>query len=264
MLTKMVSKGDKKMLLTQELQEKLKSLCDGKSKIVIEGFNGYGDMFTTKGRISKGDDATPVVYENVVFIDFGHREGRPYSEFVAGFVTECMEGKVYGDDLIVARISLESGEVLFENADAGNYMAQAQKNMEKHEAEARAEGRWIEERDPVSEKLMELVGRPFRIGNHQGVVVNPPRTATNSGAAIVDYRTVGRTCVFVDEKACLEVLDLDTDQFEFVVSNGLVRPDGQPVSDIDEAFQTKMMTERLIYQRAQSIESASKKQPGAN
>ena len=252
------------MLLTQELQERLKSLCDGKSKIVIDGFNGYGDIFTTKGRISKGDDETPVVYENVVFVDFGHREGRPYSEFVAGFVTDPMEGKVYGDDLIIARISLENGEVLFENADFENYMAQAQKNMEKYEAKARAEGRWIEERDPVSEKLMGLVGRPFRIGEHQGVVVIPPRTATNRGDACVDYRTVGRTCAFINENACLEILNMDTDQFEFVVSNGLVRPEGQPVADIDEAFQTKMNTEKLIYQRAQSIATAaSKKQPGS-
>ena len=251
------------MLLTQELQEKLKSLCDGKSKIVIEGFNGYGDVFSTKGRISKGDASTPVVYENVVFMDFGHREGRPYSEFVAGFVTDPMEGKVYGDDLIVARIMLETGEVLFENADAADYMAQAQNNLAKYEAEARAEGRWIEERDPVSESLMGLVGRPFRIGDRQGVLSVPPRRATNSGHAIAEYKTVGNTCVFVDENSCLEILDMDTDQFQFVVSNGLVRPEGQPIADIEEAFQAKMITEKLIYQRAQSVEVASKKQPGS-
>lgn len=246
------------MLLTQELQEKLKSLCDGKTRIVIDGFNGYGDTFTTKGKISKGDDATPVVYENVVFIDFGHREGRPYSEFVAGFITECRDDALYGDDLVVARISLENGEVLFENADLEKYMAKAQRNMTKCEERAKAEGRWIDERDPVSERLMAMVGKPFRIGDNAGVVVVPPRVATNSGAAIVEYRTIGHTCVFVDENSCLESLNLDTEEFEFEVANGLARPAGHLVEDIEEAFQSKMTTKKLIYKRAQGIESAKK------
>lgn len=245
------------MLLTQEIQEKLKALCDGKTKIVIEGINGLGDPFVTKGMISKGDNGEPVVYEHVFFVDFGHREGRPYSEFVSSFLVDCKD-KIYDDDFIVARIILENGEVLFENEDIEKYIAETQENMREYEEKARAAGRWIDERDPVSEKLMTMVGKPFRIGNDQGVLVVPPRTATNLGNAIARYRTVGNTSVFVDEYSCLESLNVDTGEFEFEVSNGLNLPNGKkvPFEEAEEAFQTKIKTKKLIRERAERIAAA--------
>lgn len=245
------------MLLTQEIQEKLKLLCDGKTKIVIEGINGLGDPFVTKGMISRGDNGQPVVYENVIFVDFGHREGRPYSEFVASFLTNCKE-KIYEDDFIIARITLENGEVLFENEDIEKYVAEAQDNMTKYEEKAKAEGRWIDEYDPVSAKLMTMVGKPFRIGDSQGVLTVPPRKASNFGSAIVGYKTVGMTCVFVDADSCLESLNVDSGEFEFEVTNGVNLPDGKKVAfeDADKALETKMKTEKLIWARAEKIAAA--------
>lgn len=247
------------MLMSKELVAKLKEFGEDKTKIVIEGFNGLGDTFTTKGKIAKGDESNPVVYENVVFLDFGHREGRPYSELVASFLTECEE-YIADNDLIVARISLENGEVLFENKDIEKYMATAKTNMAKYEKKCKEEGRWIDEHDAVSEKLMTMVGRPFRLNGKNGVLTVPPRKAANSGDAIVNYKTVGNTNTFIDSDSCLESVNLDTEEFEFEVSNGLTRPEGQriPQSEIDKAFETKMRTEKLIWLRKEKIEAVKK------
>ena len=245
------------MLMSKELVAKLKAFGEDKTKIVIEGFNGLGDTFITKGKIAKGDESNPVVYENVVFLDFGHREGRPYSELVASFLTECEEYIAY-NDLIVARISLENGEVLFENKDVEKYMTTAKSNMAKYEKKSKEEGRWIDEHDAVSEKLMTMVGRPFRLNGKNGVLTVPPRQAANSGEASILFKTVGNTNTFIDSDSCLESVNLDTEEFEFEVSNGLTRPDGQKVSqdEIDKAFETKMKTEKLIWVRREKIEAA--------
>ena len=92
------------MLMSKELVAKLKEFGEDKTKIVIEGFNGVGDTFTTKGKIAKGDESNPVVYENVVFLDFGYREGRPYSELVASFLTEWND-MVKGSPISVCIVS---------------------------------------------------------------------------------------------------------------------------------------------------------------
>ena len=247
------------MLLTQEIIERLKSLCEGGEKIVIEGFNGLGDTFTTKGKVSRGDSTDPVVYENVVFLDFGHREGRPYSELVAAFLTECEE-YIADSDLIVARISLENGEVLFENKDIEKYMAKAQNNMAKYVKEGKEDGRWIDEHDPVSEKLMTMVGKPFRLNGQNGVLTVPPRLVSNSGEASIQLKRIGNTNAFIDAESCLESVNLDTEKFEFEVSNGLTRPEGQKLSqsEIDKAFESKMRTEKLIWIRKKKIEEAKR------
>ena len=157
------------MLLTQEVQERLKSLCDGETKIVIEGFNALGDLFTTKGKISKGKNETPSVHDNVVFLDFGKPTKRPYSKWVAPFETEFNATNTMTKSFIIKRISLESGEVLFENADADEYLKQAQENMKAYEQEAREEGRWIEEHDAVSSELMSMLAQPIRINGEDYV-----------------------------------------------------------------------------------------------
>lgn len=208
------------MLLTQEIQDKLKSLCDGKTKIVIEGFNALGDLFTTKGKISKGDNETPVVHDKVVFLDFGKPTKRPYSDWVAPFETEFDATDAMTKSFIIKRISLESGEVLFENGDADKYLQQAQENMKAYEQNARAEGRWIEERDDVSSELMSLLAQPIRLDGEDCVLAELPRKSTNYGQSIIQVRrTTLAGSLFVDEKSTLETLNPETGELDYVVSN---------------------------------------------
>lgn len=239
------------MLFTQEIQEKLKAICDGKSKIVIEGFNVLGDPFTTKGKVSKGDDGAPVVYEDIVYVDFGHREGKPYSSFVAPFKPEVDMTDTFSKSLIIKKVTLENGEVLFENADADKYLQAANANMEKYKTEAEAEGRWIEEHDAVSSELMSLLGKPVVLDGEEGVLAELPRKANNLGGAMI---TIRRTSLagglHVEPSSTLETINLETGEREYVVSN--------KEYDLKEVF-------ALYDSRREKIESSSAKtqsQPG--
>jgi len=213
------------MLLTQEIQERLKALCDGESKITIEGFNAFGDSFTTKGKVSKGDEGKPVVYEDVVYVDFGHREGRPYSSFVAPFKSEVDMSDTFGKSLVIKKITLENGEVLFENADADKYLQVAKANMEKYKKQAEAEGRWIEEHDGVSSELMSLLGKPIVLDGQEGVLAELPRKANNFGGAMITVRSTSLAGgLHVNPGSTLETVNLETGEREYVVSKKEYEP----------------------------------------
>ena len=208
------------MLFTQELQEKLKSLCVGESKIVIEGFNSLGDPFVTKGRVAKGDKGNPVVHDNVVCLDFGHSVKKPYSNWVAPYVSEVDMTDTMSKDLIIKTISLENGDVLFENADAEKYLAAAKENMVNYKQQAQEDGRWIDELDSVSNGLMSLLGRPIRLDGEECILAELPRRASNAGTSMIQVRRASLVGgVHVRPNSFLEAVDLDTGDVEYVTSN---------------------------------------------
>lgn len=208
------------MKFTEELQEILKTLCDGETKIIIDGFNALGDPFTTKGKISKGDNGNPVVYDDVVYIDFGIPEDQPYSDWVAPFETEFDPRDRMSMAFIIGRITLETGEVLYENADAEKYFEAAKENMKAYKEKAEKEGRWIEEQDGVSKEMMSMLARPIVLDGNAGVLAELPRLSSNYGSAMLQIRKTSLVGgLHVRSGSTLEKVDLETGEVEYVVSN---------------------------------------------
>ena len=148
------------MLLTNELQEKLKTLCDGKTKIVIKGFNDLGDPFETKGRIAKDGNGEGAVYSQGLFLEFIDKYTQLKNKWTAPYFAEIGDVDSVGTNLIIGSIELEGGEVLFENADAEKYLAEAKARREKYISTANEEGRLITKYELVSKTLLGLLGRP--------------------------------------------------------------------------------------------------------
>ena len=217
------------MLLTNELQEKLKKLCDGKTKIVIKGFNELGDPFETKGRISKCYDVKAAVYKAAVydgslFLEFGKEKSAsdtPYTKWVAQYYTEISNFEVLeATRLIITSITLDSGEVLLENADAEKYYAIAKEMGESFESIFRKNGNLIQNFDPVSKELFNYIGKPIVIDGNDCILTEAPRMKggiTASWAEIVNGDS-WNVCP-IGSNSGLIAVNLDTDEEEFVCAN---------------------------------------------
>ena len=237
------------MLLTNELQEKLKTLCDGKTKIVIKGFNDLGDPFETKGRIAKDGNGEGAVYSQGLFLEFIDKYTQLKNKWTAPYFAEIGDVDSVGTNLIIGSIELEGGEVLFENADAEKYLAEAKARKEKYISTANEEGRLITKYELVSKTLLGLLGRPISFDDYDGdicgVLTELPRYADDKGYAII--KMINGTDVktfYVGASDALDVVDLDADEKNYVCAN---------------CFMEYGTSCKYIEQRRKSIEKSAKK-----
>ena len=237
------------MLLTNEVQEKLKELCDGKTKIVIKGFNDLGDPFETKGRIAKDINGEVAVYSQGLFLEFIDKNNIARYNWIAPYFSEIGDVDSVGTNLIIDSIKLDSGEVLFKNADAERYLADAKIRMDDYISKAKEEGRLIKNYELVSKTLLGLLGRPISFDDYDGdicgVLTELPRYADDKGHAII--KMINGTDIktfYVGSSDALDVVDLDADEKNYVCAN---------------CFMEYGTSCKYIEQRRKSIEKSAKK-----
>ena len=177
------------MFLTEEQNKQFVGYCESSEPLKIIGFNDLGQRFETVGRVTRTDNGKPAVFSNEIFFDFGaKREGKNYSEFLAPFKVDFFPDVFEGTQLIVEKICLASGEVIFENPDAKEYFATAQEIGKKKEEEHKAEGRDLGELDPITAKLDEVIGKPILINGEKAGVLASYSGFNNAGKTMIQVR----------------------------------------------------------------------------
>ena len=223
------------MKISNELQKKLKTLCDGKTKIIITGFNDLGQPFETKGKITRDDKGDISVLEDRIYLEFGKEkfnEKTPYTKWVAPYVTNYEEDGFEGTTLIIKTIKLENGEVLFENEDADKYLDKIIIKYKQYEKELEDMGCFVGGNSPVSKELLNYLGKPITIvefENHHGkpttvdslecVLSSLPETYDDGFSRIKVRDSVLVGSIGIHSDAALLAVNLDTGEEEFVCAN---------------------------------------------
>lgn len=232
------------MIISQEKIEELKGLCEQRTEFKVIGFNGLGEKFETIGRITKDDSVEPAVYENCVFFEFGN-VSKGYApqrtDLFGAFVTDYNTSRCSPHTtLIIDRIELANGEVVFQNSDTAKYLEIAKKDNVKYMAELKAKGRDIVEFDPVTKAISQMVGQPVIIDGKKGVVTSC-KMISNGGSVCVDLLDgPGQTCSFIGKDTRLKTTDLQGN-IEFIEVNGKTREECKQIDKIFEDRQERIL-----------------------
>ena len=196
------------MKLTKEQIEQFKSFCETGQALTIYGFNDLAQLFQTTARISRYENDKPAVDNSMMFFEYGKKQSdRPYAEFVAPFTIDYEPDGFTGIHLIVDKICLDNGEVVYQNPESDKYLKIAQKANEEEQEKLRKAGRDLTELDPVTAKLRDSIGKPVILdgrscgvlssvggSNDFGGAMFTVRDATLVGGISVDSDSVFETC----------------------------------------------------------------------
>lgn len=231
------------MKISQQMIDDLGKLCEKNVQITIKGFNDFGQEFTTTGRITRTDKGKPGVEDYAVYVEFGKevpKNGKKkQSEYFAPFKFDY-DGSWPGHSLIVDEILLPNGEVIFKNPDAEQYKEQALKNKQAEDEKNKKDGRDLDELDPVTEKLSEMIGKPIVLDNGSSGVFVSCAAASNDGSPIlhiVQGPLAGSAFVGPTSKLYTESLD---GELNLVEDNAKTREDFVKVSEIFKARKSKI------------------------
>lgn len=204
------------MTFSKEVLDKFEEIWRGRKTLTISGVNGVGQEFTTCGRITTTDQGEIGCHDNHVYLEFGTSKDSPtrkQTAYFAPFSTEIDKNLSFCELILYAlEISDENGNLIFSNEDKDLILKTTERNAKRVNAENKKEGRDILEKDmdPVTKKLMEMVGKPIILDGKEGVLIGMVRGAANQGSTIVNYYSgpiVGS--MFVDFYSKLETEDLN-------------------------------------------------------
>lgn len=248
------------MKISQQMKAELAKVAEHGVEVTINGFNEYGQTFTTKGKILmyKGK---PMVYDNGLAIDFRDEHSKDKREIPSlscQFIVDIKPEQSLFDLLIVSSIALPNGTVLLENRSANTYMKRAQQNAKRKLEQIEKEGRSLDPMDPVTKAAQQYIGKPFYLSSGDtGSILLHCIECTNSGESIAG--TCSRVSeifpAFISEKSILfernENGDLEPVERNSASAN---------YNDIQEA--KKVFDERA--ERIASIKASSSQPQGPN
>ena len=204
------------MTFSKEVLDKFEEIWREGKTLTISGVNGVGQEFTTCGRITTTDQGEIGCHDNHVYLEFGTSKDSPtrkQTAYFAPFSTEIDKNLSFCELILYAlEISDENGNLIFSNEDKDLILKTTERNAKRVNAENKKEGRDILEKDmdPVTKKLMEMVGKPIILDGNKGVLIGVVRGAANQGSTIVNYYSgpiVGS--MFVGFYSKLETEDLN-------------------------------------------------------
>ena len=204
------------MTFSKEVLNKFEEIWREGKTLTISGVNGVGQEFTTCGRITTTDQGEIGCHDNHVYLEFGTSKDSPtrkQTAYFAPFSTEIDKNLSFCELILYAlEISDENGNVIFSNEDKDLILKITEENAKRENAENKKKGRDILEKDmdPVTKKLMEMVGKPIILDGDKGVLIGVMHGASKQGSTIVNYYSgpiVGS--MFVDFYSKLETEDLN-------------------------------------------------------
>jgi hypothetical protein len=143
--------------------------------------------------------------------------------------------------LIIDRIELANGEVVFQNEDAEKYLQTAKKELPKYVEKLKTEGRYVEQVDPVTEKLSHMIGQPIIIDNHRKGVLTNCMMVANTGAVCIDLlEGPGRTNDYVEKDTRITTTDLQGN-IEFIEVNGKTQEECKLIDKIFKDRQARIL-----------------------
>ena len=233
------------MIISPEKINELNKLCDQGAELKITGFNGLGFRFDTTGRITRTDASKPAIYEDCIFIEFGNQPSSyapQRTDIFAPFSTE-FDAKIHtpARTLIIEKIELPNGEVIFQNEDAEKYFQTAIAEGEKYDAKIKKEGRNIREVDPVTKKLPEIIGKPIIVDGVRCGVLTNFLTIANDGSVIVEFLVgpgVSNSFIRKDTRVCTTDL---SGNIKFVEVNGKSKEECEFLDRIYENRQERIL-----------------------
>lgn len=181
------------MIFSKEVLDKFEEIWREKKTLTISGVNGIGQEFTTCGRITTTDQGEMGCHDNHVYLEFGTSKDSPtrkQTAYFAPFSTEIDKNLSFCELILYAlEISDENGNVIFSNEDKDLILKITEENAKRENAENKKKGRDIleEDMDPVTKKLMEMIGRPIILDGDKGVLIGVMHGASNQGTTIVNY-----------------------------------------------------------------------------
>ena len=224
------------MIISQEKMEELKRLCEQRTEFKIVGFSGLGFKFETVARITKDDNVEPAVYDNCIFFEFGN-VSKGYApqrtDLFGAYTTDYDKTRQSPEStLIIERVELSNGEVVFQNEDAEKYYETAKKDCVKYTENLKKDGRLLVQTDPVTEKLSQMIGQPVIIDGRKGVVSNCLMVSNNGSVCVDLLDGPGRSNTFVKKDSRLTTTDLQGN-IEFIEVNGKSK---EECKEIDKIF----------------------------
>ena len=175
------------MKINKQMKANLAKVAEHEVEVTINGFNEYGQTFTTTGKIliNKGK---PMVFDNGLVIDFrpeNSEDTRERPALSCQFIVDIEPDQSLYDLLIVSSISLPNGTVILNNRNAKNYMKLAQQRAKDKLTKIEKEGRTLDPMDPVSEAAQQFIGKPFYLSSEDsGSILLHCVESSNSGQSI--------------------------------------------------------------------------------
>ena len=160
----------KENYFNQQQLDILKACWEDKKVITIEGVNGWGQPFVTKGRITTTDKGEPGIYEDCLYIEFGRTKdapGRKQTTYFAPFDLEAEKEKYFIKQLIIKRIIVNGVEIY---KPLNEYVIDGATFVNK----VRLKDDFVSEKDvsdPVSKALFHMIGKPIHLDGDSYVLV---------------------------------------------------------------------------------------------
>jgi len=164
------------MKFSNEEIKRLEKAWKNKEELTIHGVNGYGQKFSTTGRIATTDSGKLAMDEvredsDCIYLEFGKTKTFPeITEYLAPFFTGFIP-TYYSPDLYIYEISDSNGKTIFNNYSADDIARRSAKAGEAFEKNMKKEGRYIDDdnMDEISKKLKNMIGKPIIIKSPDGV-----------------------------------------------------------------------------------------------
>ena len=209
------------MKISAQMKTDLGRLAEKKVPVTINGFNEYGQPFTTTGTVLIVN-GQPQVYDNGLIIDFSNsqKEHTSRPNLSCQFIFDMENSAQFWGLLAIESMELPDGTKFYTNRSASKYMKWAQNNAKKMQEENAAEGRALDPIDPVSAGAQEFIGKPlFLDKSNLGILIHCV-CCSNAGKSIAQICSNGSmmSTSFIDEDSKL-LRKKEDGTFELIARN---------------------------------------------
>lgn len=209
------------MKISAQMKTDLGRLAEKKVPVTINGFNEYGQPFTTTGTVLVVN-GQPQVYDNGLILDFSNKQEEQTSRpnLSCQFIFDMENSSQFWGLLAIESMELPDGTKFYTNRSASKYMKWAQKNAKELEAKNAAEGRALDPIDPVSAEMQQFIGKPlFLDKSNLGILIHCVR-CSNAGKSIAQICSSGSmmSTSFIDEDSKL-LRKKEDGTFELITRN---------------------------------------------
>lgn len=244
------------MKLTQEQMDMIIDKAADGTVFEIHGFNADGLPFKTEARLSYGAKMDPkfkifprIQEEGIVF-EFGKKQGvlnRTY-DLSAVFLTEYDPSEHFDCALIINEIKTLNGETILKNPDAEKYREVVYKQTCEKNAEKELRGQNLNNLDPVTYTLTDMIGQPVLVDNaFAGVLMSIDSIANDGSVVIMLSDGYGIANGFIQKNTKVSTMDLSGKVIP-VVENSRSLEDKEKMNKLYEA-RLKHMAEKTNNQK---------------